>query len=48
MILDNLFTMLGGVGTAAFLFGIIAFIGAPVVGSVACPATSLRRLQRGL
>jgi hypothetical protein len=48
MILDNLFNMLGGIGTSVLLFGILAFIGTPVVGSIACPASSLRRLQRGL
>lgn len=49
MILDNLFSMLGGVGTSVLLFGILAFIGSPVIGSLVCPASSLhRRLQRGL
>ena len=48
MILDNLFSMLGGVGTSVLLFGILAVIGSPVVGSLACPSTHLKRLQRGL
>ena len=45
MILDNLFGMLGGTGTAAIMFAILAFVGAPAVGSVACPSNALRRLQ---
>jgi hypothetical protein len=45
MILDNLFGMLGGTGTAAIMFAILAFVGAPALGAVACPATGLRRLQ---
>ena len=47
MILDNLFSMLGGVGTAAMLIGILTLIGSPAIGAVACPANGLRRLQRG-
>lgn len=45
MLLDNLFAMLGGLGTSALLCGIIAIVGAPAIGSVACPTTFLRRLQ---
>jgi hypothetical protein len=45
MLLDNLFTMIGGVGTSAALFGILAFIGVPAVGAVACPFSALRRMQ---
>ena len=46
MLLDNLFSMLGGVGTAAALFIILAILGAPAIGAVACPASSfLRRLH---
>ncbi|MBX3209112.1 MAG: hypothetical protein KF764_29030 [Labilithrix sp.] len=45
MLLDNLFTMLGGLGTAAALFGILAFLGTPAIGAVACPSNALRRLQ---
>lgn len=45
MLLDNLFAMMGGVGTAAALLGILAVIGVPAIGSVACPA-SFRTLQR--
>jgi hypothetical protein len=47
MILDNLFSMLGGTGTAMALFGILAFVGTPAIGAVACPMSQLRRLQRG-
>ncbi len=47
MILDNLFAMLGGVGTAAMLIGILTLIGSPAIGAVACPANGLRRLERG-
>lgn len=45
MILDNLFITLGGPGTAAFLFAILAFIGTPAVSAVACPSNALRRIQ---
>ena len=45
MLLDNLFAALGGVGTAAALFVILAFIGTPAIGAVACPSSALRRLQ---
>jgi hypothetical protein len=45
MILDNLFSSLGGPATAALLFAILAFVGTPVVGSVACPKSALRRMQ---
>jgi len=46
MLLDNLFSMLGGVGTAAALFVILAVIGSPAVGAIACPSSALlRRLQ---
>jgi hypothetical protein len=45
MILDNLFGMLGGTGTAAIMFAILAFVGAPAFSSVACPTNHLRRLQ---
>lgn len=48
MILDNLFTMLGGTGTAAVLFGIVAFVGFVPASSVMCPASQLsQRLSRG-
>lgn len=43
MILDNLFATLGGPGTAAVLFGILAMIGAPAMRSVACPSHAIRR-----
>ena len=45
MILDNLFGMLGGTGTAAIMFAILAFVGAPAMSAVACPSNALRRLQ---
>ena len=45
MILDNLFGMLGGTGTAAVLFVILAFVGTPAVNSVACPTNALRKIQ---
>jgi len=45
MILDNLFGLLGGTGTAAVMFTILAFIGAPAFTSVACPTNALRRIQ---
>ena len=45
MMLDNLFSMLGGVGTAAALFVILAFLGTPAIGAVACPSNALRRFQ---
>ena len=45
MMLDNLFSMLGGVGTAVALFVILAFLGTPAIGAVACPSNALRRLH---
>lgn len=45
MILDNLFGMLGGTGTAAIMFGILAFVGAPAFTSIACPTNPLRKMQ---
>ncbi len=49
MILDNLFASFGGVGTSAALLAIIAFISAPALSAVACPAAcpmnQLRRMQ---
>ena len=45
MILDNLFTSFGGVGTAAMLVSILAFLGAPAIGAIACPMSQLRKLQ---
>ena len=43
--LDNLFSTLGGVGTAAALFAILAVVGTPAIGAVACPANPLRKLH---
>lgn len=45
MLLDNLFAMLGGVGTAAALVAILAFVGTPAIGAVACSSSALRRFQ---
>lgn len=45
MILDNLFSMMGGLGTAVALFGVLAFLGTPAIGAVACPTSALRRMQ---
>lgn len=46
MLLDNLFAILGGTGTAAILFGIVTFIGIPAAGTVMCPKSAYTRLQR--
>ena len=43
MILDSLFATLGVPGTAAILLGILAVIGTPALGSVACPSQALLR-----
>jgi hypothetical protein len=49
MILDNLFSTLGGVGTAGVLIGILGMLFVPAMRSVACPTTGLRRsFQRSL
>lgn len=45
MILDNLFSTFGGVGTAAALMAVLALIGTPAIGAVACPTNALRRMQ---
>jgi hypothetical protein len=45
MLLDNLFSMIGGVGTSAALFGVLALMGVPAVGAIACPFSALRRMQ---
>ena len=45
MMLDNLFSTFGGVGTAAALLAVLTLLGVPALGSVACPMSSLRRLQ---
>lgn len=47
MLLDNLFSLMGGSGTAAVLFGIVAFIGFPAAATVMCPKSAYMRLQRG-
>ncbi|MDF2694108.1 MAG: hypothetical protein K0S65_2491 [Labilithrix sp.] len=44
MLLDNLFPMLGGLGTAVILLAILAFVSTAALGAV-CPASVLRRLQ---
>jgi hypothetical protein len=46
MILDNLFSILGGTGTAAVLFGIVSFVGFPAAATVMCPKSAYTRLQR--
>jgi hypothetical protein len=46
MLLDNLFSMLGAGGTAAILFGIVAFVGMPAAATVMCPKSAYSRLQR--
>ncbi len=46
MILDNLFSILGGTGTAAVLFGIVSFVGFPAAATVMCPKGAYTRLQR--
>jgi hypothetical protein len=43
--LDNVFSILGGVGTAVVLLGIIALLTAPAVSAVLFPTGVLRRLQ---
>ncbi len=45
MILDNLFSMVGGVGTAGMLFGIVAFVGFAPVSALFCPHAAWKRLQ---
>ena len=47
MALDNLFSMLGGVGTSAVLLGIVVFAGFPAFSSLVCPRGLYQRLQRG-
>lgn len=47
MALDNLFSMLGGTGTAAVLLGIVAFAGFPAFSLLVCPRGIYQRLQRG-
>jgi len=46
MLLDNLFSILGGVGTSAILFGIVTFLGFPAAATVMCPKSAYVRLQR--
>lgn len=45
MILDNLFSMVGGVGTAGMLMGIVAFVGFAPVSALVCPHSALKRMQ---
>ncbi len=48
MLLDNLFAMLGGTGTAALLLGIVAFVGYPAASFVLAPSCPIhRRMMRG-
>ena len=44
MLLDNVFPMLGGVGTAAALMGIITLLSTPVLGHLVCPLSQLKRI----
>jgi len=48
MLLDNLFSILGGTGTAMMLFGIVAFLGVAPASSVMCPRQALSRMSRSL
>jgi hypothetical protein len=43
MVLDFLFSTLGGTGTAALMMGILAMIGVPATRAVACPSVAIRR-----
>ena len=45
MLLDNVFPMLGGVGTAAALMGILSLVGVPVLGQFMCPLSQLKRMS---
>jgi hypothetical protein len=45
MMLDNLFSALGGVGTAVALVVVLAILGTPAIGAVACPTNPLRKVQ---
>jgi hypothetical protein len=48
MILDNLFMIAGGTGTAMMLLAIVAFVGFLPASAVMCPASALsQRLSRG-
>lgn len=45
MLLDNVFVFLGGTWTAAALFAVLAVVGIPAMGAVACPFGALSRYQ---
>jgi hypothetical protein len=45
MILDNLFSALGGATTSLLLFGVIVMLGGPALRAVACPTHRFRRLE---
>lgn len=45
MFLDNVFPMLGGVGTAAAMMGILTLIGVPALGQFLCPLSQLKRMS---
>jgi hypothetical protein len=45
MILDNLFSTLGGIGTSLMMFAILAFVGTPAMASVACRSSAFCRMQ---
>ncbi len=46
MLLDNLFTLLGGPGTALVCFGIVVFLGAPAAAAVMRASCGIPRLER--
>lgn len=48
MLLDNLFSMIGALGTAFALIGILAVVFAPAIALVFRPRGVLRSTQRGL
>lgn len=45
MLLDNLFSIVGGTGTSLILFSILALVASPALSSVVCPSHTLRRIQ---
>jgi hypothetical protein len=44
--LDNLFTLVGGSGTALIMVGLFAFVGIAPATWVLCPTRSVSRLAR--
>jgi hypothetical protein len=45
MLLENLFPVLGGVGTSMLLLGILAVVSGPAIGGLVCSSGALRRIQ---